>query len=410
MLRLRALLVLLLWTPAVSAADWPQWLGPNRDGSTPEKVLPWKGELKRLWLEDVGDGHSSPVVADGLVYLHYAKAGKEEVEVIEARDAVTGNLAWRFDYPRPSFQNTFGRGPRGTPSVSGGKLYAFGATGILTCLDAKKGEKIWQVDTRKTFKPPELKFGVATSPLVVGNMVLVNVGAKGASVVAFDKDKGDVLWKSLDDGASYASPIVFGAGKNEQAVFLTQQGVVGLTLDKGELLWRFPFQDKLFESSTTPVRVGDRLLISSITLGSALLELEPKSDKTAVKQIWLNKELTCYFSTPVVVGNKDIYLVTGALLNASSTLHSVDAQSGKSLWQKDKIGKYHASLLRTGDDKLLMVEEAGNLVLLDPDPKQYRELSRANKICGKTWAHPAVANGRLYIRDDNKKLVCVQLG
>jgi outer membrane protein assembly factor BamB len=405
----RSLLVLLLFAPVVSAADWPQWLGPNRDGSTTEKIPPWKGELKQLWQHDVGDGHSSPVVADGMVFLHYAKAGKE-VEVIEARNADTGMFAWRYEYDRPPFKNIFGRGPRSTPCVAGGKVYAFGATGILTCVDTKTGKRDWQVDTRDLLKPPELKFGISTSPLVVGDLVLVNVGGKGNSIVAFAKDSGKIVWAKLDDGASYASPILVGAGKDQQAVFLTQKGLVALTLDKGELLWRFPFEDKLAESSTTPVRVGDKLLVSSITRGSALLEFVKKESQTTPKQIWLKPELTCYFSTPVVVGKDHVYLVTGSLsFSPSATLHCIEAATGKSLWQKDKVGQYHASLLRTGDDKLLLVEEAGNLVLLDPDPKQYRELSRANKVCGKTWAHPALANGKLYLRDE-KKLICVQVG
>jgi outer membrane protein assembly factor BamB len=408
MRRLGSFVLLALLAPTASAADWPQWLGPNRDGSTAEKIPPWKGNLKPLWSENVGDGHSSPVVAGGTVFLHYAKAGKE-VEVIEARAADSGNLIWQREYARPFFKAIFGRGPRGTPSVAGGKLYAFGVTGILTCVDVKNGDVKWQVDTRQKFKAPELKFGASTSPLVVGDQVIVQVGAKRASVVAFNKDTGDVVWQQLDDGASYASPIVKGSGKDREVDCLTQKGVVGLALDKGELLWRFPFEDKFAESSTTPVRVGDKLLVSSITLGTALLEFSQKDGKTAVGKAWLNPDLTCYFSTPVAVGKDHIYLVTGALaLKPSSSLHCVDAASGKSLWHKDGVGQYHASLMRTGDDKLLMVEEAGNLVLIDPSPKEYRELCRADKICGKTWAHPAVADGKLYIRDE-KKLVCVQV-
>jgi outer membrane protein assembly factor BamB len=388
-------------TKITAGTDWPQWLGPSRDGSTKEVVLPWKGELKKVWNHPVGDGHSSPVVADGRAYIHYALAG-QEIERIDAVDIANGKLAWHFEYPRPMFKTIFGRGPAATPAVAGGKLYAFGATGILTCVDAKTGTKVWQIDTRKMFQTPELKFGVATSPLVSGDLVLVNVGGKGASVVAFNKDTGDVVWKNLDDGASYSSPILFAKGK--QVVFLTQKGVVSLTLDKGALLERFPFQDKLAESSTTPVKIGGKLLVSSITLGTALIELGNQ------KPVWLNPALTSYFTTPAVVGKTHIYLVTGALaFNPSATLHCVDAQSGKSLWQKEKVGKYHACLMRTGDNKLLMVEEAGNLVLIDPDPAQYRELCRS-KICGAdTWAHPALASGKLYIRDD-KQLICVQVG
>ncbi len=175
----------------------------------------------------------------------------------------------------------------------------------------------------------------------------------------------------------------------------------------GALQWNFPFQDKLSESSTTPVRVGDDLLVSSVSLGSALVSISSKDDKAVANKVWLNAELPCYFSTPVMVGKDYIYLVTGSAFGGQAVLHCVDAKKGTSLWKKAGVGQYHASLVLTGDGKLLMVEEAGSLVMIDPDPSMYRELART-KICGKTWAHPAVANGKLYIRDD-KELICVEL-
>ena len=159
-----------------------------------------------------------------------------------------------------------------------------------------------------------------------------------------------------------------------------------------------PFEDEFKESSTTPMLVGERLLASSISLGSVLLEL-PKAggvEKTPVK-VWENPDLTCYFSTPIPVGKDHIYVVTGTKpkkglpsLKSTATLWCIDAANGKPLWKRENVGKYHASLLRTGDDKLLILEEAGNLVLLDPDPKEYRELARA-KVCEETWAHPALS-------------------
>jgi outer membrane protein assembly factor BamB len=404
--RFRALLVLLCLAPLATAEDWPQWLGPRRDGTTTEKIQPWKGDLKVAWRQPVEEGHSSPVVADGKVYLHASPKGKN-AEAIACFDAVSGKPLWNYEYARGPFQGLFGRGPRATPAVVGGKLYAFGATGILTCLDVAKGERLWQVDTHKEFQAPTLKFGDSASPLVMGNKVVTAVGAKGASVVAFDKDKGTVLWKNLDDGASYASPIVIGAAKDLTTLVLTQQGLVALRVDDGTKLWDFPFKDKLAESATTPARVGDKVLISSITLGSALLQI--KGGMSPPVKDWFTKDLTCYFSTPVPVGAENIYMVTGTLsFTPTSSLCCVDARTGKVLWTKDGVGKYHACLTRTADNKLLMVEEAGNLVLVDPNPAKYVELCRA-KICGETWAHPAIANGRLYIRDQ-KELVCVELG
>jgi outer membrane protein assembly factor BamB len=406
---LPSLLGLLVAGTFAAAADWPQWLGPNRDAASPEKVAPWKEAPKVVWQQDVGEGHSSPVVAAGRVFLHAKVKDKDEEEVL-AFDAKTGEQRWRTSYPRAPFRPTFGAGPRATPAVVGGHVYTFGITGVLSCFDADSGKQVWQVDTLQKFGAKNLLFGVSCSPLVEGKLVLVNVGAKGASVVAFDKDKGDVAWQSQDDKASYAAPIAFGEGSKRQVVFLTADGVISLSPADGSLFWRFPLVDQFSESSTTPVRTGDLLLASTITAGSVGLRLGTKDGKPTAEKEWKKDELTCYFATPVAVGKEHVYMVTGTkppAFEVEATLRCVEAATGNELWKKSKVGKYHASLLRTGDDKLLMLDDAGNLMLLDPNAKEYRELARA-KVCGDTWAHPALSDGRLYVRD-GQKLICVQL-
>jgi outer membrane protein assembly factor BamB len=411
----RALLLCFILGEVALAGDWPQWLGPNRDSSSAEFVKPWKGELKVLWRHLVGEGNSAPVVAGGRVYLHSKPKDKFE-EHLTAYDAASGEQLWQAGYPRGTAKFAYGNGPRATPAVDGKRVYTFGITGILTCFDADKGKQLWQVDTVKEFKAPRLFFGASCSPLVEKDAVLINVGGKGASVVAFAKDKGNVLWKSEDDGASYSSPIGFGKGDARQVIFLTQQGLVSLNPGNGELRWRFPLKDLLLESSTTPVRAGDLLIASSITVGSVGVNMETKDGKPSVEQKWKNADLTCYFSTPVAVGDH-LYMVVGVnpltinplkKVKTSASLRCIDSRTGKELWKKPDVGTYHATLLRTGDNKLLMLEEAGDLVLVDPNPEEYRELARS-KICGDTWVHPALADGRLYVRD-NKELVCVQLG
>jgi len=416
MFRFWVLLVLLLACSRASAADWPQWLGPHRDGSTAETVAPWKEPPRVLWRRPVGEGNSSPVVAGGRVYLHTKLKGKF-TEDVTAYDAATGLVLWRTAYERGDFKSPYGNGPRATPAVAGGKVYAHGITGILTCLDAADGSKVWQVDTWKEFKAPRLLFGASCSPLVEDGRVLLMVGGKGHGVVAFDRQKGEVLWKSLDDNPSYSSPVIFGKSAQRPVVFLTQQGLVALKPEDGAALRRYPFRDLLMESSTTPIRASDVLVASSITLGSAGLRLESKEDQLAAAPLWKNPALTSYFATPVAVGKEHFYMVTGtnplsalnplAKKKPVATLHCVETGTGKVLWQRPGVGQYHASLLRTGDNKLLMLEERGGLVLLDPDPKEYRELARA-KVCGHTWAHAAVADGRLFLRDD-EELLCLEM-
>jgi outer membrane protein assembly factor BamB len=409
MRKIAAFLVVLVLGTSANAADWPQWLGVKRDSGTTEIVKPWKEPLKILWKESVGEGNAAPVIAKGKVYLHARTAGQYE-ESLAAFDAGTGKPLWKTAYPRRKADFLYGSGPRGAPCVVDGKVYSFGITGVLSCFNADKGDLLWQVDTAKDFQAPTPFFGNSCSPIVEEDRVILNVGAKGASIVAFDKETGKEIWKKLDDKASYSSPIAIGAGAARQVIFLTGAGLVSLSPKDGTVYWEHPFKDKVNESSTTPVIAGDMLFASSITLGGIGMRMEQADGKASVKQIWKKPGLTCYFATPVAVGKDHLYVVTSAktgVISFMATLRCIEFATGKELWKRDKVGAYHASLVRTGDNKLLLLEESGDLVLLDPNPKEYTELSRS-KICGDTWAHPAIANGRLYIRDA-KELICVEL-
>lgn len=383
------------------AGDWPQFLGPNRDGTSPEKVAPWTGELKPAWTAPVGDAHSSPVVADGVVYAFYQPKEKD-ADALAAFDAQTGKRLWEKSYDRAAYSPPFGAGPRSTPAVAGGKVYTLGNTGVLACWDAKTGEVAWKVDTLKEFKAPNLTFGVSGSPLVYDGKVVVNVGGKGAGVVAFDAATGKPAWQTGDDTASYSSPIVAELGGKPTVVVLTGAGLVGLDPATGKERWRHPFKDLLQESATTPL-VADGLLIgSSVTLGSVALKAGEGKPETA----WKAGKLNCYFSTPVAAGQGHLYMLNGKLaINPTITLRCVETATGKVKWERPDVGKYHAALVRTADDKLLMLDDDGRLTLFAADPGGYKELAKA-KVCGPTWAHPALAGGKVYLRDE-KELMCV---
>jgi outer membrane protein assembly factor BamB len=408
-----ALLAVLLLPALARAEDWPQWLGPRRDGTSTEVVKPWKGDPKSLWRVPVGEGHSSPIVANGWVFLHTKVANKDE-EVVQAFDAATGTVRASAGFPRAPFSSPFGGGPRATPAYLGDSVFSLGVTGVLsrTLMEPmNKGSHVesgFSVETLKQFKASNLTFGVSASPLLEGDNVITLVGGKGASVVAFNKQTGKVAWQALDDAASYASPIAIGEGPKRQVVALTAGGLVALAPADGKLIWRYPFKDLLSESSTTPVKVGDLLVASSVTLGAVALKLTEKDGQPGVQEAWRNRDLNCYFSTPVPVGDH-LYMITGSLgLRPSITLRCVETATGKIAWSRPNIGRYHAALLRTGDNKLLMLDDAGRLTMIDPDPKGYREVARS-KVCGETWAHPALSNGRLYLRDA-RELICLQLG
>jgi outer membrane protein assembly factor BamB len=403
---LRALGVLLLCAGTVSADDWPQWLGPTRDGVSTVKVAPWKEPPKVVWEQAAGAGHSSPIVAAGRVFLH-AKAKDRDEEEIAAFDSGSGKELWRRAYPRAPFKSPFGVGPRATPIVSGDRIYTFGVTGVLACWQTADGKPVWEVDTTKEFRPAPLVFGVSCSPIIEGGLLLVNVGGPGASVVAFNKETGEVAWRVLDDKASYSSPIGIGRGKDRQIIFLTHEGLVGLSPAGGKTLWKFGLVDKLSESSTTPVLAGDLLIASSVTYGSACLRLESRDGAPGFSEAWKSAGLTCYISTPAVVGDR-AFMVTGTIIPPpSATLRCVEVKTGKVLWSRPDTGRYHAALVRTAEDRLLMLDDDGGLALFDPGSPDYRELARS-KVCGPTWAHPALVGGRLYVRD-NKALLCLQM-
>jgi outer membrane protein assembly factor BamB len=405
-----SILLLLIISPYAAASDWPQWLGPNRDGSSPEKVAPWKGDLKVLWKKEVGEGHSSPVVAGGLVYLHTKVAGKD-AELIQAFDAKTGDEKWKESYDKSPYTTMFGNGPRSTPCVHDGMVYTFGITGVLACWDAKTGKPVWKAETLADPKSPQSKgdnlfFGVSASPLFVGDNVIVQGGGKGSQgLKAFDRKTGKPAWTAGKDAASYAAPVLL----DNSIVVLTGEHLESVS-PKGEIRWQFPFKDRLNESSTTPIKAGGLYLAASVTAGAVAVKEVEKDGKPAVEQVWKNPAINCYFSTPVPADKDHLFLVTGGLaINPTVTLRCVETATGKEVWKKDKVGKYHAALLKLADGNLLMHDDAtGDLHLLAPNIKEYQELAKS-KACGTTWAHPAIADGRIYVRD-NKELICLSLG
>ncbi|MFL5331158.1 MAG: PQQ-binding-like beta-propeller repeat protein [Gemmataceae bacterium] len=405
-----------LWlvTP-LQAADWPQWLGPNRDGSTTEVVKPWTTSPKILWRVDVAEGHSSPVIANGKVILHTAAneslgddaERRAKLEYVTAYDAKKGEVAWVARMEKKPFQSMFGNGPRATPTIADNKVYCFGVTGNFAMFDLATGKLLADpIDLVEEYKAAVPKFGVSAAPLVEAGKVYLQVGGSEGGVVALDAKTGKFSHKYLKEPASYSALNAVGVGADRQIVVLNSEAVFGLPPAGGEPIWRYRFKDLLSESSTTPTKAGDKLIISSVTLGMVSLKLA-ENDRPTPNEAWRNPKLSCYFSTPVSVG-KHLFVVTGRLIPpAQADLHCVNLDHGKILWTRPKIGQYGATLIRTGDDKLLMLEEGGDLVLIQPDAGEYKELSRA-KVCGNTWAHPAVADGCLYVRDRNE-LICVQL-
>jgi len=243
---------------------------------------------------------------------------------------------------------------------------------------------------------------------VIGNRVIVAVGGKGSSIVAFDTEKGEIQWQALDEPAGTASPALFsGGGRLPDAMFMTTLRLVGLNPLDGAINWEHPLVFQPSGTAPTPIITGNEILTSTMTNGSTLVRLTAKDDKAASEQVWQQKDLSGYFSTGVSTKER-LYLITNVLKPVpSATLRCVDRKTGKEQW-KAPVGYFHAGILRTGDDKLLILTDGGALRLAEDTGKEYRELCSA-KVCGGTFSNPAVANGRLYVRDD-KNVICYQLG
>jgi outer membrane protein assembly factor BamB len=380
----------------VLGQDWPQILGPTRNGvyNGPPIVstLP-PGGPPRLWQRDVGAGFAGPSVAAGRLVLFHRVGGNE---VVEAMDALTGKTVWTFAYPT-AYRDDFGfdEGPRAPPVIADGRVFTHGADGWLHGLDFATGRRLWGADTRRVFAAPKGYFGVATSPVVDGPRVLVNVGGPKAGIVAFDAATGSTLWTATEDEASYSSPVVADLGGQRTAIFLTRAGLVTLDPTSGRVRHQFRWRALMAASvnAATPLVVGDRIFLSaSYGTGAVLLQVAGDSLKT----IWSSDDvLSNHYSTSV---HRDGYLYGfEGRQEFGQSLRSVDLASGKVMWTVDRFGA--GSLLVAGD-RLVIVRESGELVLAPASPKAFAPSARAPLLGGVVRAYPALAAGRLYVRNE----------
>ncbi|HTU21759.1 MAG TPA: PQQ-binding-like beta-propeller repeat protein [Gemmataceae bacterium] len=405
-------LLLLVADGASRAADWPQWLGPKRNGGTTEKVVPWKKAPKVLWQVSVGQGFSSPVAASGLVFLHARGPDKDkEEETVVAFDAATGKELWKDTYERPPYKSVLGTGPRATPTVAGKRLFTLGINGLLGCYEVATGKRFWQVNLYKQLQADLPRFAVCCSPLAIGNRVIVSVGGKGRCVVALNFETGKVEWQALDDAASTSSAILFAGGARPRggapdAVFMTPLRIVGLDPLDGSLRWEHPMVFQPQGTSPTPIVIGDKIVASTQAHGAVAVQVGKKDEGLAASAAWQNKEAKSYFSSGVTAGDLVVLVTNTAKPIPKAFLTCLEAKTGKELWKK-KVGYFHAGVIRTGDDRLLVLSDSGELTLWEIDAQGAKELARA-KVCEGTLVAPALAGGRLYVRD-GKKIACVQL-
>jgi len=380
---------------------WSQFLGPNRNSRVEGfgLVTDWNNHPpKELWRIPVGPGWSGFAVSDGVAVTQEQEGGRESVSCF---DALTGQRLWTHSYEARYATTIAGEGPRSTPSIDEGRVYAVGATGWLTCLDEQSGKVVWarNIVEENGGKVPE--WGFSVSPLVVADRVILSVGGRdGRSVVAIDKLTGETGWTGGDDLASYSSPIVHELAGHTQVVVFNNGSVAGHDLDTGELLWQHPYARGHVHVAVPLVLGSGRVLVSSgYGHGSELydIQLDEEGDWSA-NLVWKSRRMKAKF-TNLIEHDGFIYGLDDGIFAC------ISADTGDLQWKDGRYG--HGQVILAGEH-LLVTTETGHVVLIDPSPEELRELSRASIFRGKTWNPPALAGRYLFLRTD-AEAVCLEL-
>lgn len=423
-----ALVALAAACSLATADEWPQWRGPGRDGVWRETGIVQEFASKKLtpsWTAPVGAGYSGPTVADGRVYLmDLVREGRGTSERILCFDAASGESKWTFDYECEYRQIGYSAGPRASVSLDEGRTYSLGAMGYLHCLDAATGEIVWAHDLNAEYeiRLPELQWGVAASPIIEGDLAIVQVGGVGICLAAFDKRTGELRWRALEDRASYSAPIVIEQAGRRVLVCWTGDNVVGLDPTDGSTLWSHPFQPKkMVLAVATPVVDADRLFLTGFYDGSMMLRLH--SDKLAVDELWRRSgpseqrtdALHSIISTPLL---DDGYIYG---VDSYGEFRCLDAATGDRVWMSQEpvpYGRWATVHMVRNGDRVWMFNEQGELIISRLSPSGYEEISRAQlievtaeqspRLRNVCWSHPAFAYKHIFARND-KQLVCASL-
>jgi outer membrane protein assembly factor BamB len=401
--RVIALIALLpVWSTAAAAEDWPKWLGPRGDNISKEEVAStWPSDgPKQVWsAEDVGTGHSSPVAADGKVYL-FTLNGSEEV--LTCFDAKTGDVVWKQAYsiPRkPQYEGT-----RATPTIEGDRIYTFGEMGDLICRQLAGGKEVWRTNVLKETVTKLLQWGCASSPLIVGDRIFVQTGEGGPIAVSVNKQDGNVQWKSeARSKAGYAALVYADVKPKPQLIIFAGKAVGGIDPETGKSLWDDRFETRYDVNAATPIFHDGRVLFTAEydTGRAAMYELTGRG----AKKVWENKNLKSKFQ-PVILDGGFVYG------NSGGTLVCINWDDGKLAWQaKEKnlnLGP-GGSILRAGGDKIIAMSERGRLSLVRATPKGYELLAQQPLFDGnQIWASPLLYDGKLYCKGMDE-FVCLDV-
>lgn len=387
----------LIWLASPSAqqapAEWSQWRGANRDGISAETGLlqdwPKFGPPLKWKTTGAGIGYSSFSSSDGRLYTLGGRGGSEYVI---AFDRATGKKLWETPNGR-KLENDRGDGPRSTPTVEGDRLYVFGGSGDLTCLENATGHKIWSINLVQKFGGVNPYWGYSESPLIVGDRILVNAGGRRASIVAVSKADGSTLWQQHSDGAGYSSPMLMRTGSLNQVIFFTESHTLAVDPRDGRLLWTYSKANNSTANIATPIVRGTRVFVSSdYGAGAALLDVRAAGNLATANEVYFTNNMRNHHASSVLVGD---YLYGFS----SSILTALKFDTGDTVWRDRSVGK--GSLIYA-DNRLYLYSEDGVVGLAEANPTAYREHGRfsVGQQSGlPTWSHPIISGGLLVIRD-----------
>lgn len=406
--------------------DWPQWRGPGRDGAWRETGLidAFPGpELKPRWRVPISNGYSGPTVAAGKVYAADRVLEPESRERVHCWDRETGRPLWSVSYPCDYRGVSYPNGPRSAVTIHQGRAYFLGALGHLHCLDAADGRVVWARDLGADYRIRLPDWGIAGSPLVEGDRVVVPISGEGACLVALDRETGREKWKALPDRATYSSPILITQGGVRVLVYWTADRVVGLNPGSGRLLWEVahPSIGMNVDGIATPAVSGDRLLVVSVYEGALMIRLG--TDGPTASKLWLRRA-----ANPRIVEGLNSMIADPVFreghiygLTYFGELRCLRADDGDVLWEEKSLMPRAmwatAHLVQNGEQTWILTER-GELILARLTPAGYRELGRSrlirptrgqlNQRGGVVWSHPAFAHGHVFARND-EELLCVDL-
>ncbi len=407
--------------------EWPDWRGPNRDGTWHEKGIITKFDSNPLevkWKAPVSAGYSGPTVADGRVYITDRIRRPDEIERVLCFNAETGEKIWSYSYDCDYIGIGYPAGPRASVIVNENHAYSLGTMGHLYCFESKSGEVIWSKDLYKEYDIRMPTWGISAAPLIIENRIIVNIGGSdGACVVAFNKNTGKEIWRSLDDDASYSAPILIEQAGKQVVIVWTGQRIVGLNPDTGVVYWSEEFlQERMIINIASPVVYNNYIFVSNFFDGSMLLKLA--EDRLTVQKVWQRAgknerntdALHSCISTPLLKGEY-IYGV-----DSYGELRCLDLKTGDRIWEDLTAVKQArwANIHFVQNEKLTyMFNENGELIISKLSENGYQEISRAKLIEptkqqlsrggeGVTWAHPAFAYKHVFVRSDSE-LICADL-